>query len=98
MFVYGRDDHDIYVQCATGGRARLDQLHVQPGWVDRMGVPEDEQPLAPRARNDPRRAGLPDVAPLWQGEQFIKLYFIGWANFKRLLANRLSATSRNEPH
>lgn len=51
-----------------GGRAGADQLHLEPGGLDRVGLPEDELSLAALPRHDPGRARLPHVAPLRTGK------------------------------
>lgn len=35
--------------------------------MDRVGLPEDELPLAEEPRHDPGSPGLPHVASLWPG-------------------------------
>lgn len=53
---------------SSGGRSGVDQLHVEPGWLDRVGLPEDELPVPALPRDDPGRARLPHVAPLRPGK------------------------------
>lgn len=56
--------------CVLGGRPDADQLYLEPGRLDRMGLPEDKQPLPALSWDDSGRARLPDVAPLRKGKSY----------------------------
>lgn len=92
--------------CVSGGCSIADQLLVQPGWVDRVGVSEVKQQVATLARDDAGGAGLPDVAPLREGQYRYtnNLYSCrrknqGISVWRTMLINQLgSMENHNESH
>lgn len=54
----------IQIKCSwiPGRCADIDQLHIEPGRMDRVGLPEDEHSVPSFPWHDPGRAGLPFVA------------------------------------
>lgn len=49
----------------AGWRPLPNQLQLDPGRLDRVGLPAAEHAQSPLQGHDPGRAGLSDVAPLW---------------------------------